>query len=200
VIASQKGALGKQFSQLDDSHRGFIPRQRVFFVASAAPTGRINISPKDAASLRVIDAGRIAYRDLTGSGSEASAHLLADGRLTIMFCAFDGPPQIMRLYGRGLSQPRGSDGYSHLLASVFDGAEPMAARQIVRLDIDLVQTCCGYGVPLFDFKCERESLARWAEAKGDAGLEAYRRDNNALSMDGLPTGLFDEGAVRGQPS
>lgn len=188
--------MGKQFSQIDDPHRVFIARQRIFFVASAARTGRINVSPKDAASLRVLDARRVAYRDLTGSGSETSAHLLADGRLTIMFCAFDGPPQIMRLYGRGLSLPRGSDGYSRLLAAAFGGVEPMGTRQIVTLDIDLVHTSCGYGVPLFDYRCDRKSLARWAETKGDEGLEAYRRENNARSMDDLPTGLFDEVGVR----
>jgi hypothetical protein len=182
--------MAKQFSRIEDTIRDFIARQRVFFVASAAPSGRINLSPKDGASLRVLDAGRVAYLDLTGSGAETAAHLLADGRLTLMFCAFEGAPLILRLYGRGASLPRGTPGYAGLLEAAFDGAEPMGARQIVTLDIDLVQTSCGYGVPLFDYAGERDSLTRWAAAKGEDGLVAYGREKNAVSMDGLPTGLF----------
>jgi hypothetical protein len=129
---------------------------------------------------------------LTGSGNETAAHLKADGRLTIMFCAFDGPPNILRLFGRGEVFRRGGRAYADLLETAFGGAEPVGARQIVRLDIDLVQTSCGYGTPLFAYRGERPSLMNWSRAKGEEGLEAYRRENNMVSIDGLPTGWLDE--------
>lgn len=180
--------MAKQFAEIGKQHRDFIERQHIFFTASAAAGSRINLSPKDAASLRVLDERRVAYLDCTGSGNETSAHMLADGRLTIMLCAFQGPPLIMRLYGRGTIQHRGTAAYADLLAAAFDGREPVGARQIVVLDVEMVQTSCGYGVPLFDYVDERPSLTRWAEAKGEEGLEAYRRAENTVSIDGLPTG------------
>ncbi|MFL6426836.1 MAG: pyridoxamine 5'-phosphate oxidase family protein, partial [Acidobacteriaceae bacterium] len=129
-----------------------------------------------------------------GSGSETAAHLRADGRITLMFCALEEPPSILRLYGRGTSMPRNSGDYTALLASAFDNQEPVGARQIVRIDIELVQTSCGYGVPLFDYVGERATLRRWAEHKGEAGLEEYRRQKNASSIDGHPTGLVEQEA------
>jgi hypothetical protein len=179
--------LAKQFLHLEPAHRAFIERQRLFFTATAAATGRINLSPKGLDSLRVLADDKVAYLDLTGSGSEASAHLLADGRMTIMFCAFAGPPLILRLYGHGTSHRHDSATYRELLPGF--GEEPLGARQIVVLAIDLVQTSCGFGVPLYEYEGERPSLARWAENKGPEGLEAYRREKNALSIDGLPTGF-----------
>src|SRR5262249_54021194 len=124
-------------------------------------------------------------------GNETAAHLLVDGRLTIMFCAFDGPPVILRLYGKGHAIRRNSAEYRRLLDAQYGGEEPLGARQIIHLDIDLVQTSCGYGVPLFDYQSERPNLDRWAEAKGEDGLRAYWREKNLHSMDGLPTGLLD---------
>ena len=179
--------LAKQFPRLEPAHRAFIERQHLFFTATAAATGRINLSPKGLDSLRVLADDKVAYLDLTGSGSEASAHLMADGRMTIMFCAFSGPPLILRLYGGGTAHRRGSETYRALLPRF--GEEPLGARQIVVLDVDLVQTSCGFGVPLYDYEAERPSLARWAESKGEEGLEAYRREKNAISIDGLPTGF-----------
>jgi hypothetical protein len=183
--------MAKRFSALEPEHRDFIARQRVFFTASAAAGSRINLSPRDAASLRVLSPGAVAYLDRTGSGNETAAHLIADGRLTIMLCAFEGPPMILRLYGRGERLPRRGTAYAILLAEAFGGHEPLGARQIVRLAVDLVQTSCGFGVPLFDYAAERSSLDRWSAAKGEAELEAYRREKNSLSMDGLPTSLAD---------
>ena len=183
--------MGKQLPTLDESHRDFIRRQRIFFAASAAPGARINLSPRGADAFAVIDERTVAYLDRTGSGNETAAHLKADGRLTLMFCAFDGPPNILRLYGRGEAHRRGSPAYAELLASAFGGVEPAGARQIVRLHLDRVQTSCGYGVPVFDYRGERPSLDNWARSKGEEGLEAYRRENNVISIDGLPTGLFD---------
>ena len=183
--------MAKQFETLQDDHRRFIARQHVFFTASAAAGGRVNLSPKDGKSLRLIGERTAAYLDQTGSGNETAAHVKANGRLTFMFCAFEGLPQILRLYGRGRIAPRGGDEYARLLAEAFGGEEPVGARQMVLLDIELVQTSCGYAVPLFDYVGERENLLRWAETKGDEGLDEYRREKNAVSIDGLPTGMFE---------
>ncbi|GEP04238.1 pyridoxamine 5'-phosphate oxidase family protein [Methylobacterium oxalidis] len=183
--------MAKQFPRLDGLLRGFIARQHVFFTASAAQVSRVNVSPRSTRDLRILDDSTAAYLDLTGSSNETAAHLLADGRLTLMFCAFEGLPSILRLYGRGTVLPRGEAAYAQLLETAFGGAEPPGARQMMRLAIDLVQTSCGYAVPLFDFRGERENLDRWAAAKGEAELDAYRREKNARSLDGLPTGLFD---------
>jgi hypothetical protein len=109
-----------------------------------------------------------------------------------MFCSFEGPPSILRLYGKGKALHRSGDAYAGVLTDAFGGNEPAGARQIILQEVDLVQTSCGFGVPLFDYKDERRTLERWAESKGEAGLEAYRREKNARSLDGLPTGLFSE--------
>lgn len=184
--------LAQRFDALEAQHRDFLLRQKVFFTASAAAEGRVNLSPKGLDALRVLNERSVAYLDLTGSGNETAAHLGADGRLTLMACAFEGPPLILRLYGRGRIAPRGDDEYQRLLGAHFGGQEPPGARQIVILDIELVQTSCGFGVPILRFEEERPSLVRWAESKGEDGLKAYRRDNNRVSLDGLPTGLAEE--------
>ncbi|MFY2562240.1 pyridoxamine 5'-phosphate oxidase family protein [Corallococcus terminator] len=184
--------MATQFPHLEPIHRDFILRQRMFFTASAASAGRVNLSPKGLDSLRVLGPSEVVYLDLTGSGNETAAHLRADGRLTLMFCAFEGPPMILRLYGRGQVLRRGSTEYTRLLASEFGGVEPLGARQMVKLDIDLVQKSCGYSVPLYEFTSDRPTLTRWAENKGEEGLAEYRLKKNARSLDGLPTGLFDE--------
>ena len=186
--------MAKRFSSLGEAHRGFIGRQRVFFTASASAGTRVNVSPRSTEALRVLDERTVAYLDRTGSGNETAAHLRSDGRLTLMFCAFDGPPNILRLYGRGEVLHRQGQAFADVLAGSFDDTAPLGTRQIVRLDIDLVQTSCGFGVPLFDYRGERSSLDRWSEVKGEAGIEAYWREKNVISMDGLPTGLFDEQA------
>src|ERR1700733_11326756 len=183
--------MAKQFQSIETNHHDFIQQQRIFFVASAAAEGRVNVSPKDRASLRILSENSVAYLDQTGSGNETAAHLRANGRLTLMFCAFAGPPLILRLYGQGHTLLRGRPAYCELLASSFSNQEPPGARQIVVLDVELVQTSCGYGVPLFEYTAERPTLQRWAEAKGEEGLKEYRQSKNAFSIDGLPTGLID---------
>jgi Pyridoxamine 5'-phosphate oxidase len=184
--------MAKQYSKLELSHRDFILRQHIFFTASAAETGRVNMSPRSTQAFKVLDENAAVYLDRTGSGNETAAHLRANGRMTIMFCAVEGPPMILRLYGRGRVIRRESAEYAEILASEFQGKEPLGARQMVRLDFDFVQTSCGYGVPLFKNIGERESLDHWAEAKGADGIAAYRREKNVCSIDGFPTGLFDE--------
>jgi predicted pyridoxine 5'-phosphate oxidase superfamily flavin-nucleotide-binding protein len=140
--------MASQFAEMRPEHRRFVARQHVFFVASAAAGGRVNLSPKDGKALRVLDANTAVYLDQTGSGNETAAHMLADGRLTFMFCAFEGPPLILRLYGRGRILPKASADYRTLLAEQFSGEAPSGARQMVQLDVELVQTSCGYNVPL----------------------------------------------------
>ncbi|MBI1407098.1 MAG: pyridoxamine 5'-phosphate oxidase family protein [Caulobacter sp.] len=181
--------MAKQFDRIAPEHARFIARQHVFFTASATAASRINLSPKGLDGLRVLDDHTLCWLDHTGSGNETAAHMRHDGRLTVMVCAFDGPPMILRLYGRGTCLPRGGEAYEALLSSAFDGVEPAGARQIVRLDVDLVQTSCGFGVPVYDYRGERESLVRWAETQGEEGLNAYRQEKNRVSIDGLDTGL-----------
>ena len=181
--------MAKQFERIEPAHAAFIRQQHIFFTASAAATGRVNISPRGADALRILDPNTVAYLDETGSGNETAAHLRASGRLTIMLCGFENVPMIMRLYGQGCSLPRGTPAYDALLATAYDNREPPGARQIIRLDIDMVQTSCGYGVPLFDYKVERPTLRRWAESKGEDGVAAYRRQNNIRSIDGFETGV-----------
>lgn len=180
--------MAKQFPALTDEQRAFIAKQHMFFVASATPDSRINLSPKGLGGFRVLGANQVCYLDLTGSGNETAAHLQADGRLTIMFCAFEGAPLILRLYGRARSAFRGSPEYQELLAAHFN-EEPTGARQIVVQDVDLVQTSCGWGVPHYEYASERPSLVNWAKNKGPEGLRAYRAEKNMTSIDGLPTGL-----------
>ncbi len=184
--------MARQFPSIAPDFRDFILRQRVFFIASAAPAGRVNVSPKNVDALRVLGENSVVYLDLTGSGNETAAHLRLNDRLTLMFCAFEGPPKILRLYGSGRIVPRRSSEYRSLLAAEFAGVEPPGARQMVALKVDLVQTSCGYGVPLFDYVAERPTLTRWAEAKGEEKLEEYWRVKNTHSIDGLPTGLLEE--------
>ena len=183
--------MGKHFASMEPAHQEFIRRQRIFFTGSAARDGRVNVSPKDGAALRVLSERRVAYLDLTGSGNETAAHLRAQGRLTLMFCAFEGAPVILRLYGVGKVLRRGSAEYEAMLAGAFDHAERPGARQIVVLEVEDVQTSCGFGVPLFSYDGERTNLTQWAAGKGDEGLREYWRTRNAVSIDGLPTGIVE---------
>jgi hypothetical protein len=179
--------MAKQYPAIGPEHHDFIRRQHIFFTASAAPGARVNLSPRETAALRVLGENAVAYLDRTGSGNETAAHLRADGRMTIMFCAFDGPPLILRLYGRGHVLPRGGAAYAELLRTAFGEQEPPGARQIVHLAVELVQTSCGFGVPLFTHAGDRPNLDRWTTAKGEQGLAEYRRSKNMRSIDGLPT-------------
>jgi hypothetical protein len=184
--------LAKQFLRIEPAQRKFILKQKIFFNASATTNSRVNLSPRDVASPRILDDITVAYLDLTGSGNETAAHLRADGRLTLMFCSFEGAPLVLRLYGRGRIVARRSAEYRALLASHFSGEDRLGARQMVVLEVDRVQTSCGYGVPLFQFAGHRDTLTRWAEAKGQDGLELYWRQKNLRSIDDLPTGLLAE--------
>ncbi len=183
--------MAKRFQQIEAPHRDFIGRQQIFFTASAAGQGHVNLSPRGADAFRIIDAARVMYLDRTGSGNETAAHLLADGRLTIMFCAFEGPPQILRLYGRGRMVNWADPEFAGLIEAHYDGEVPLGTRQLCLLDVSLVQTSCGYGVPLYAHQGPRASMENWHAAKGPEGLRAYWEENNLESLDGLPTGLLD---------
>jgi len=179
--------MAKFYSALNDSLRDFIADQKMFFTATAPTQGRINLSPKGMDTFRCLDNNTVAYLDVTGSGNETAAHLLENGRMTIMFCSFTEKPLILRLYGRGRTvRTRDND-----WADLYSLFEPLpGARQIMLLAIDSVQTSCGFGVPVYEFKQERDTLARQAEHKGEAEIAAYQQKHNQISIDGLPTGLL----------
>ena len=184
--------MAERFTALNATLHDFIERQHMFFTASAAADGRINVSPKGLDGLRILGPNTVVYLDQTGSGNETAAMLRADGRLTIMFCSFEGPPLVLRLYGQGRVLQRGSARYNDLLADAFKGVEPVGSRHMIELEFDLVLTSCGFGVPLYTYKRERVALGRWAGAQGPEKLHAYRAAENLLSVDGLPTGILDE--------
>ena len=161
----------------------------MFFVATA-PLGadtHINLSPKGMDSFRVLSSTRVAYLDIVGSGNETSAHILENGRITFMFCAFDGPPNILRLYGKGYTVLP-ADAEWAALSPLFE--LPLATRQIIVADVHKVQTSCGYSVPLYDYAGERDHADKWAESKGMEGLAQYKKEKNRVSRDGLHTALY----------
>jgi hypothetical protein len=181
--------MAKFYTELNDTLRTFITEQKMFFVATAPTRGRINLSPKGLDTLRTLDDRTVAYLDVTGSGNETAAHLLEDGRMTMMFCSFSGSPLIVRLHGRGRVVHQRDEEWPALYA-LFE--ELPGARQIMVMDIDSVQSSCGQGVPVYDFKRERDILPREAEARGPDGIEAYQKEYNLVSIDGLPTNLMSD--------
>ncbi len=180
--------MGQRYSEISDKLRHFIEQQKIFFVATAAADGRVNISPKDMGSLRVLDSQRVVWRNLTGSGNETSAHVQENPRMTLMFMALEGAPMILRLYGNASVIHKNDIEWSKL-ASLFEPAP--GTRQFFELNIDLVQTSCGMGVPLFDYVGERQQLNDWAIKKGEDGLEQYWQQKNQISLDGKPTHIMD---------
>ena len=178
--------MAKQFSEINDRLRHFIEGQQVFFVGTAARDGRVNVSPKGLDSLRILSPSRVAWLNGTGSGNETAAHLLDVPRMTIMFCSFVREPLILRLYGSARAVHSGDAGWDEL-AALFPPL--LGARNIFVLDVDMVQTSCGYGVPLFEYVDQRELMNSWAAKKGPDGLREYRHEHNLASIDGLPTGL-----------
>ena len=180
--------MARTYEIITQELREFIEQQRMFFVATAPldAGGHVNLSPKGLDAFRVLGERQVAYLDLTGSGNETSAHLEENGRITLMFCAFADSPKILRLYGRGRTVLVGADGW-HDLVRHFE-LKP-GSRQIIVVDVERVQTSCGFGVPLYDFVGQRDMLPDWAEKKGSAGIEKYHSDKNATSIDGIATTL-----------
>jgi hypothetical protein len=179
--------MGQRYSELSQELIQFIWKQQMFFVATAPADGYVNLSPKGLDSLRVLDPNTVAWLNVTGSGNESAAHVLENGRMTIMFCAFEGKPMILRLYGQARVVHQRDEEWTALLAH-FDRLA--GARQIFVLKIELVQTSCGMGVPLFDYHGQRQQLVEWAKKKGPDGLEEYWERKNQVSLDGKPTGIF----------
>ncbi len=183
--------MAKTYDAIDGKLRAFIDQQKMFFVATAplTPDGHINLSPKGlAGTFAILDERTIAYLDLTGSGVETIAHLRENNRVCAMFCAFEGPPRIVRVHGTGdVVEPH--DQEFEGLSAHFD--DYPGVRSIIRIRASRISDSCGYGVPLYDYKGERDQLQRWADRKGEDGVEQYRRDNNAESLDGLPSLLGD---------
>ncbi len=176
--------MAKQLPALNERLTAFIEAQKIFFVATAGADGRANLSPKGMDSLRVLDDRRVAWLNLTGSGNETAAHLLEQNRMTIMFCAFEGKPLILRLYGNANIYHRGEEAWQ-ALAPLFPGLP--GARQIFELQIEMVQTSCGFGLPLYDYQGNRDTLLKWADNKGEEGIREYWREKNSQSIDGKPT-------------
>ena len=180
--------MGKQLPGLTARLKAFIAVQKIFFVATAMKEGRINLSPKGMDALRVLDDNSLVWLNVTGSGNETATHLRHDGRMTLMFAAFEGPPMILRLYGNARAyHPRDAYWDAHIgLFPVIPGS-----RQLIHLDIALVQTSCGMAVPLMEYKADRDLLNAWAEEKGPEGLQAYMEAKNTTSLDGYETGIFE---------
>jgi len=181
--------MAAQFKELSDKLIKFVEAQQLYFVATAAPEGRINLSPKGG-GLRVLSPTQLLWLNRTGSGNETAAHLRVTDRMTMMFCSFTEQPLILRCYGRARAfHPRDPewDDYSTHLPSV------LGERQLVLLDIELVQTSCGFGVPFYEFQGERDNMSRWLDGKNQEDIENYWAQKNQVSLDGLPTGILEEG-------
>jgi hypothetical protein len=180
--------MGKPIDSITPELRGFIEQQRMFFVATAPLSGggHVNVSPKGLDCFRVLSEKQVGYVDLTGSGNETSAHTGENGRITFMFCAFDGPPKILRLYGRGRTVLPSSPEWADVSAA-FPSLP--GARQIIVADIEKAMTSCGFAVPRYEFIEHRDELLEYAEKKGPEGLEEYRREKNVVSIDGIVTAL-----------
>ncbi|RYG18987.1 pyridoxamine 5'-phosphate oxidase family protein [bacterium] len=170
---------------IDANLAEWIGKQHVFFVGTAplSPDGHVNVSPKGGDSFRILGEREVAYLDFTGSGAETAAHVRENGRIVIMFCAFEGKPEIVRLHGRAELIDLGHEDF-RALAALFP-PNP-GTRAVFRIKLDRVSTSCGYAVPFMDFREERHSLDKWAKAKGPDGLVTYRKNKNEKSIDGLP--------------
>jgi len=173
--------MGKEYAGITPELAAWIKDQLLFFVGTAplAATGHVNVSPKGLDTLRILGPQRVAYLDLTGSGAETIAHVRENGRIVLMFCAFSGPPKIVRLHGKASVAAASGELGKHF-------PDHMGARAIVDVAVTRVSDSCGYGVPKFGAPEPREALDMWTQKKGAEGLAAYRRQKNARSIDGLP--------------
>jgi len=178
--------MGKVYPAIEGPIAEWIAAQKVFFVASAplSGSGHVNLSPKGLDTLRILDPHSVVYLDLVGSGAETAAHLRENGRITLLFCAFEGKPKLLRLYGRGRVVEPGDPDWE-ALASRFPALP--GRRAVIHVDVERIADSCGFGVPLYRFEGERPQLVEWAERKGEAGLRSYLREHNARSIDGLPS-------------
>lgn len=180
--------MGKKINQIQPEIQHFIEKQKIFFVGTAMSMGIVNVSPKGMDSFRVLGPNRVMWLNVTGSGNETATHILENNRMTIMFCAFEGKPLILRLYGTAKAyHPRDSEWTEYI-----DLFPKMAgARQIFDVNVEVVQTSCGMAVPFMDYRHEREELSNWAEKQGEDGIHDYWEKKNTISFDGHPTRIFE---------
>lgn len=179
--------MAEQFRELSDKHIEFIKDQPIYFVGTAGVEGLVNVSPKGLDSLRILNRTRVAWLNMTGSGNESAAHVLENKRMTIMLCSFDKQPLILRLYGQAnVVHPRDTS-WGNLYALFPDY---LGARQIFELELSLVQSSCGYAVPFYNKKGERDTLTKWSESRGEQGIREYWVEENKISMDNKETGIF----------
>jgi Pyridoxamine 5'-phosphate oxidase len=180
-------SMAERYDRLDDKLKAFIKEQHMYFVGTAGAEGYVNVSPKGMDSFRIIDDGTVAWLNLTGSGNETAAHVMENGRMTIMFCSFDKQPLIMRLYGQATTIHPRDERWAELYAlfPVYTGA-----RQIFLLHLDLVQTSCGYAVPYYTLKGGRPTLTKWADTRGADGIKNYWAEKNARSLNDKDTGIL----------
>lgn len=178
--------MGKQHQELSQEHIAFIKAQKIYFVGTATEAGRVSVSPKGMDSLVVLGSNRIAWLNVTGSGNETSTHIQSNPRMTVMFCAFEGKPLVLRLYGKAKVLHRSDREWNELI-SMF---KPLpGTRQIFDVAVDLVQSSCGMSIPYFDYAGERELLNDWATKKGEEGIRQYWADKNQVSIDGHATNI-----------
>ena len=180
--------MGKKFDTINERLKAFIEAQKIFFVATAASDGRVNVSPKGCDSLRILNGNRLIWLNLTGSGNETAAHVQENPRMTLMFTAFSGNPLIVRLYGQAECVHAYDAKWSELYP-LFP--EIPGARQIFDVTVDFVQSSCGFAVPYFDYVSERDQLTKWADKKGESGIREYWRERNTHSIDGKPTYVLE---------
>ena len=181
--------MSEKFPELSEELTQFISTQNVFFVGSAAEDGRVNVSPKGQDSLRVLGPNEILWMNLTGSGNETAAHLSESNRMTLMWCAFEGPPMILRAYGSAKVFHRRDARYAEFSELI---PASTGTRQYYLMNIDLVQTSCGYAVPFMDYVEDRTALDKWAEKRGENGILEYWDEKNRLSLDGKATGILSD--------
>lgn len=181
--------MAQQFEQIADGHRRFIEKQHMFFVGSAAPDGRVNVSPKGMDALRVQGPNRIVWRNFTGSGNETAGHLLQSNRMTLMWCGFEAQTMIMRTYGTARTLHHRDAGFDELNA-LFPPHR--GARQIYDMTVDILQTSCGYAVPFYEFAGQRDTLSDWVDARDDDAIYAYWQEKNTRTIDDAPTFVLGE--------
>jgi len=175
-----------QYKSISEEQASFINDQKIYFVATATDHSKVNLSPKGMDSFRILDANRVMWLNLTGSGNETAAHLLKNNRITIMFCSFEAKPLILRLYGTAKSiHPKDEEWAKYI--SLFP--EQLGCRQLIDMHIEMVQTSCGFAVPFMEHKGERDTLKIWADKKGEEGITDYWKERNSISLDGDPTGI-----------
>ena len=177
--------MGSHYDEISPDLADWLRQQHMFFVATAplAADGLVNCSPKGMDTFRIFGPREVAYLDLTGSGVETIAHLRENGRIVLMFCAFNGPPKVVRLHGTGQAILPDSPEFAALKPQFPDYP---GTRAIIRIRLDRIGDSCGYAVPNMEYTGERDALVRWAISKGDEGLQEYRSEKNARSLEGLP--------------